>query len=152
VFADQSFSQLVTNPLAQAYLRDVGIGLSTGIGLPFCVVAVALLIETHILFSLWASFLVFQLWNLLGWRQLQPETGLPWRHQQGIGAFVAYAGLAIFVARRYLKEIGLRVLGLGKADPDSLIAREVWTYRLALICLATRWPSWRCGGSGPRWG
>src|ERR1051325_11612630 len=66
VFQVPSFAEYVTSPILKEYLKNVGVSVGSGIGLSLCVMAIALLIETDILFSLWASFLIFQLWFLFG--------------------------------------------------------------------------------------
>ena len=129
------FATFVTSPVMKAYLENVGIGTGIGIGFSFCVLAIALLIETDILFSLWASFLIFQLWRLGGkaynWSRFP---GYPWEFQQAMGGFIAYAGLAVFVGRQHLLKV-LRI-AFGRLPTDSDEPTELVSYRTALLLLA----------------
>lgn len=127
------FGSLVTNPLAKAYLQDVAMDLGwIGAGFTFSMLAIALLIDTQVLFSLWASFFLFQLWNLFGkafnWTRFP---GYPWKFQQHMGAFIGYALLALFVGRRHLAQVFRVIFSVG--DSARLPQRgERGTYRLAL--------------------
>ncbi len=126
-----SFAQYVTNPLLKAYLGSVGIGIGAGLGLSFCALAIALLIETDILFAMFSMFLIFQLWNLFGKAfNLTSIPGYPWADQQGMGGFIAYALLAVFVGRAHLWH-ALRT-ALGRPDPLDQ-SQEVTTHRTAFI-------------------
>ena len=95
-----ALAPLVESPLAKAYLRDVTVP-----GLCLTILAIGLLIQTDILFSLWVCFFLYQLWNLAGPAlNMNQYPGYPWRFQQSMGAFIAYALLALFVGRRHLIE------------------------------------------------
>jgi len=127
----QSFQSYVNDPVLKAYLTNVGIGLGTSIGLPLCVLAIALLIETDILFSLWSMFLIFQLWNLFGRMfNLTRYAGYPWDFQQGMGGFIAYALLAVIVGRHHLAKVFRLVFRRGATAED---AAEIMSYRTALL-------------------
>ena len=131
---DVPFAHYVDSPLLKAYLTNVGIGIGTGLGLSFCVLAIALLIETDILFALWTSFLLFQLWFLFGKAaNFTQVPGYPWEFQQAMGGFIAYAGLAIFVGRQHLLNVFRAVIGRRKIPEE---AAEVASYRTALLMIA----------------
>ena len=101
-----SFQGYVNSPVLKAYLGSVGIGLGSPIGLSLCVLAIALLIETDILLSLWSMFLIFQLWHLCGRAfNLTRFPGYPWESTQGMGGFIAYALLAVIVGRHHLAKV-----------------------------------------------
>lgn len=129
------FSSYVTSPVFKAYLENVGIAIASGgIGFSFCILAIGLLIETDILFSLWSLFLIFQLWNLFG--KLFNYTrfaGYPWEHQQTMGAFIAYALLAMVVGRHHLWQALRAALGYRTALDQS---QEVTSYRTAFLMIA----------------
>ena len=129
-----AFVNYVSSPLLKAYLANVGIGIGTRLGLSMSVMAISLLIETDILFTLWATFLVFQLWNLFGKAfSFTAAPGYPWEHQQTIGGFIAYALLALFVGRQHL----LKVLGaaFGREQLPGQ-TQEVTSYRAAILMVA----------------
>ncbi len=125
------FGSFVTSPTLKAYLQNVGIGVSSNTGFSFCVLAIALLIETDVLFALWSVFLIFQLWNLFGkvfnYTQF---AGYPWEHQQSMGGFIAFALMAIVVGRHHLRKVFRAILGR-PTDLDQ--KQEVVSYRTALL-------------------
>jgi hypothetical protein len=140
------FSTFVTSPTLKAYLQNVGIGVSSNTGFSFCILAIALLIETDVLFALWSVFLIFQLWNLFGKVfNYNQYAGYPWEHQQTMGAFIAYALLAVIVGRHHLGKVWRAVLGR-PTDLDQ--SQEVVSYRTALLmvvaalCLFVGWGIW----------
>jgi hypothetical protein len=120
-------NSLFTNPLIKVYLTN-----ASGISISFTMLAIALLIETDILFSMWASFLLFQFTQVFGkafnWNKF---AGYPWDWQQTIGAFIGYAMVALVAARRHLGRIWRHLIGKERLD-DS---REVVSYRVAVIML-----------------
>ena len=119
-----------TSPVLKAFFSEFGSG-GLGLGMAFCLLAVTLLIETDVLFSLWLTFFVFQLWRAFGKAfNFTRFPGYPWEHQQGMGAFIAFALLALFVGRHHL----VRVFGLiiGRATPPEHRA-EAQTYRGGLL-------------------
>ncbi len=129
-----AFVNYVSNPLLKACLANVGIGIGTGLGLSMSVMAISLLIETDILFTLWATFVVFQLWNLFGKAfNFTATPGYPWEHQQTIGGFIAYAFLALFVGRQHLTK-ALRAAFGGEHMPEQ--SQEVASYRTAILMVA----------------
>jgi hypothetical protein len=129
-----TFGEYVTSPVMKAYLKDVGIGAGHVFGLSLCLLAIALLIETDILFSLWACFLIFQLWHLFGRVfTLTRYPGYPWQFQQAMGAFIGYALLAVFVGRHHLAHVGRLILGRGRPGEDISAQEEVVSYRWAVV-------------------
>jgi hypothetical protein len=127
------------------------------LGISLCLVPIALLIETEVLFSLWSMFLIFQLWNLFGRAfNFTRIPGYPWESQQAMGGFVAYALLALFVGRHHLGRVWRLVAGRGGAAGEDAVAlaAEVRTYRWALILvvvsllLLVAWGIWTQMGAG----
>jgi hypothetical protein len=137
VFPDGNLSEYFNSPLAKAFFRDVSIGgKSVGMGLSYCILAIALLIETNVLFSLWVTFLLFQLWNLFGPAfNFNRFPGYPWRHQQGMGSFIAFAILALYIGRRHLKEVFTRIFRGARPGETSPIERDVWMYRISVLMI-----------------
>jgi hypothetical protein len=124
-----SLSDYVSNPVVKAFLSEVTLG-SMVPGISFCILAVALLIETDVLLSLWLTFIVFQLWRAFGQAfNFTRYPGYPWEHQQTMGGFIAFALLALFVARHHLGRVCGLVLGRGNASER----REAWAYRGAIL-------------------
>jgi hypothetical protein len=136
VFNVATFGEYFTSPVIKAFLQNVGIGVGTGIGLSLCLLAIALLIETDILFSLWAFFILFQLWHLFGKAfTLTRYPGYPWEFQQAMGAFIGYALLAVFVGRHHLVRVFRLVIGRGKPGEDTSSQDEVVSYRQAVLLI-----------------
>jgi hypothetical protein len=135
-------AQLVENPLVKAYLKDVTVPV-----LCLTILSVALLIQTDVLFSLWACFFLFQLWNLAGPAlNMNRFPGYPWRFEQNMGAFIAYALLAVYVGRRHLLEaVKLAFSSVAKAGTRAAEAHE-HRVSLALVALSfiflAWWGSW----------
>ena len=136
------------NPVLKAFFEACGAG-GTLTGFSFCVLAVSLLIETDVLFSLWITFAFFQLWPACGKAfNLTRFAGYPWEHQQTMGGFIAFALLALFVGRHHLKRVFRLVCSRAAgADRD-----EAWTYRGALLLVAVSlaaiagWSIWTHAG------
>jgi len=126
------FDTYVASPVLKAYLKNVGVGLGSPVGLSFCVLAIALLIETDILLSLWSMFLIFQLWHLCGRAfNLTRFPGYPWDAQQGMGGFIAYAVLAVIVGRHHLVKVFRLVFR--RTTAGAVAEPEVVSYRTALL-------------------
>jgi hypothetical protein len=124
-----SLASYVNNPVLKAFLSELGSG-GLGLGLAFCVLAIVLLIETDVLCSLWLTFFVFQLWRAFGKAfNLTRFPGYPWEHQQTMGGFIAFAGLALFVGRHHLARVFRLIAGRGL----PVERREARTYRGALL-------------------
>ncbi len=116
-----------TNPLLKAFFQNAGMAVV------FSVLSIGLLLETDILFSIWVSFFLFQLWFVFGQAfNFTRYAGYPWQNQQGIGSFIAYAFLAIFAARRHLGLIFRHLIGKIKLDD----AHEIVSYRTAALMVA----------------
>jgi hypothetical protein len=151
-FGHGSFADYVDNPVLKAFLSEVSMdGIGLGLGLTFCLLAVVLLIETDVLFSLWLTFFVFQLWRAFGKAfNLTRYAGYPWEHQQTMGGFIAFAVLALFVGRHHLARV-FRLI-LGHCLPAE--RREAWTYRGALLLVfaslaaVAGWSVWTQMGLG----
>ncbi|MHB9025274.1 MAG: DUF6785 family protein [Armatimonadota bacterium] len=120
-------STYVTHPLLKVFLQNMTITL----WLTF--LAIALFVETDILFSMFACYVLFQVLFVLGKAfNFDSVPGYPWQHQQTIGAFLGYAALAIFMGRKHLAQIFRHVLGRTKLNEGE----EVVSYRTALIMVA----------------
>lgn len=118
-----------SNPVLKAFFDAFGAG-GTGSGFAFCILAVALLIETDVLFSLGLTFVVFQLWPACGKAfNLTRYAGYPWEHQQTMGGYIAFALLALFVGRHHL----MRVFRLAFSRAAGAERDEAWTCRGALL-------------------
>jgi len=145
-------SQFVDNPVLKAFLSEVRFdGLGIELGFSFCLLAIALLIETDVLLSLWLTFFVFQLWRAFGKAfNLVRFPGYPWEHQQTMGGFIAFAILALFVGRHHLVRVFRLCFGGGLPEER----REAWTYRgalllvLAALAAIAGWSVWTQMGIG----
>ena len=146
-----NFNSYVSSPVMKALLQNVGIGQGgTGMGISLVLLAIALLIETDILFSLWSMFLLFQFWNFGGKAfNLTRYAGYPWDFQQAMGGFIMYALLAVFVGRHHLANVWRTITGR-QPDPGG----EVMSYRSALLLLVAAflaivgWGIWTKMGAG----
>ena len=133
---------LVENPLAKAFLKDVTVPL-----LCLTILSIALLIQTDVLFSLWACYFLFQIWNFAGPAfNMNQFPRYPWRFEQNMGAFIAFALLAVYVGRRHLLEaVKLAFSSVAKAGTRAAEARE-HRMSLALVALSfillAGWGSW----------
>ncbi len=115
-----------TSPTMKAYLQNVQMNTV------FCLLAITLLVEKDILFSIWTSFLLFQFLYMFGKVfNFNQYAGYPWEWQQAIGSFIAFAVLAIFVARRHLQKVFRHIFGAKLFDESE----EIMTYRTALLCI-----------------
>lgn len=122
-------SDYFNNPVFKAFFEAFGAG-GTIHGFAFCIMAVALLIETDVLFSLWCAFAIFQLWPAFGKAfNLNRFAGYPWEHQQTMGGYIVFAGLALFMGRQHLKH----VYNLVFDRTVSMKHAEARTYRGALL-------------------
>ena len=136
----------VTDPLLKAFLGNCFVNLL------FALLAIMLLVETDILFSVWFTFLLFQLMPMFGkmfnWNGIP---GYPWEFQQSVGAFIAFAILAIWYARRHLAKVFLHILGKESSLDDS---QEIISYRAAIlfillsVVLLVLWGAWTKMGWG----
>lgn len=121
-----SLATYAANPQLKAYLTNFMVCLL------FSLFSIALLMETDILFSIWVCFALFQFMNLFGsafnWTRFQ---GYPYEYQQAVGAFIAFAVLALIAARRHLGNVFRHLVGRIKLD-DS---QEIVSYRTAFLMI-----------------
>jgi len=100
---------------------------------PF-VVGLSFFLPQDVSFSCWVFYLFRKAMQIFaaatGWGQLK---GAPFLVEQAWGAWMAFAGLAVWSARRHLAMVWRTALGLPGGIDDS---REPMPYRAALICLA----------------
>lgn len=128
VWEEVHTADLVTSPALKAYLGSVWISVI------FTLLSVALLVETDILFSVWSTFLLWQLFPLFGKVfTFNKYPGYPWDMGQSGGAFLAFALLAVIVARRHLIDVGKQVLGIGRRKIDD--SQELASYRWATVMI-----------------
>ncbi len=143
VWGTVNLDQFFLNPLTKAYLAEVQI---TPESVSIVILAVALLIETDVLFSLWGFFLIFQLFNLFGPAlNFNRFPGYPWRHQQAMGAFIAYAGLALFVGRKHLRDVFALIVrrhAPAAAREDQSHYRVAAAMILASLGVLAAWGAW----------
>ena len=127
MWGNPNLDTYVTDPILKAFLGGCMMNLV------FSLLAIMLLVETDILFSIWFTFLLFQLFPMFGKAfNFNAIPGYPWEWQQAIGSFVAFAVLAIFTARRHLVKVFQHILGMKTALDDT---KEVISYRAALLCI-----------------
>jgi hypothetical protein len=129
----------VSDPLLKSYLQNVSIQVV------FCLLAIALLVETDILFSIWSCFLIFQVLFFCGkafnWGRYP---GYPWEFQQSMGAFLGFAVLAVFTGRRHLMQVIRHIAGRIHLDDSA----ELVSYRWAAVFLTVSvaflgfWGAW----------
>lgn len=116
----------VTNPLLKAYLQNAWVNII------FSLLAITLLMETDMLFSIWVSFFIVQLFYLFGKSlNFNRFSGYPWDWSQSIGSFIAFALVAIIVARRHLWNIMKHLLGKVTLNDSD----EAVSYRTAFIMI-----------------
>ena len=126
-YSSPQLSSFFTNPLLKVYFQNASLSIV------FCLLAIGLLVETDILFSIWVTFFLFQFFHLFGKAfNFTRFAGYPWEWQQGIGSFIAFAGLAVIAARRHLAQIWLHLWGKIKLDDTH----ETVSYRTAAGLLA----------------
>jgi len=139
------FASKVQSPELKAYLG------ATTYTIVFCILAIALLIETDILFTIWISYLIFSLFYLFGKIfGFNTINGYPWEFQQSIGAFLAYAVLAIFTARHHLKNVFMHIVGKKPMDDKGEMASYKSAIVLIILSLASivGWSIWTKMGIG----
>ena len=139
-----TFASKVQNPALKAYLS------STTYTVVFCMLAIALLIETDILFTIWISYLIFSLFYLFGYFSFNGINGYPWQFQQSIGSFLAYAILAIVTARHHLKNVFLHIFGKKKMNDSNEMTSYKSAFVLIIISIASiiGWSIWTNMGIG----
>jgi len=116
-----------TNPLLKAFFQNCGLSLT------FCLLAIGMLVETDILFSIWVTFFLFQFLYMFGKAfNFNRFAGYPWEWSQAIGSFIGYAALAVIAARRHLSQIWLHLWGKITLDDKQ----ETVSYRMAAGMIA----------------
>ncbi|HOF87272.1 MAG TPA: hypothetical protein PLZ36_04075 [Armatimonadota bacterium] len=139
VWAPVSLHTYVAHPLWKAFLQQVAITL------PLTLLAIALLVETDVLFSVWACYLLFQLWHVAGKvGNFSRYPGYPWAPQQHIGSFLGYGLLALFVARKHLWHLLRHLAGREAMDArDELVSyRAAAGFVLLSLMLLIGWGIW----------
>lgn len=106
---------------------------------PF-VTGIAYLLSTEVTFSYWCFYLLTKVQLVVcaagGWRMpgASPESDAPYLPNQGAGAFLALALIALWVNRAYLGQVLRRAAGLAPALRGE--DREPLPYRWAVVGLA----------------
>ncbi|HEY3418544.1 MAG TPA: DUF6785 family protein, partial [Armatimonadota bacterium] len=117
-------SNYATNPTLKVFLTN----LTVSLWLTF--LAITLFVETDVLLSTLLCYILFQLVFVCGKRfNFDSIPGYPWEGQQTIGAFIGYAVLALFMARKHLGKVFLHIIGKVKMDESE----EVVSYRTAAL-------------------
>jgi len=101
------------------------------------VTAIAFFIELDMLLSIvvffWLAKIPYYFGESMGWKTIRgPLDSFPFPHEQHIGAFLALAVVAVWIARKHLAAVARRALGLAGGADDS---GEVMRYRSALALL-----------------
>ncbi len=97
--------------------------------------SVAFFIELDMLLSIlvfyWLAKIPYYFGETMGWKTIRgPLDSFPFPHEQHIGAFLALALVTVWIARRHLKAVALRVIGRPDGADDSA---EVMRYRTAAL-------------------
>ncbi|MEI6518769.1 MAG: DUF6785 family protein [bacterium] len=145
MWGGQSLATYVDNPNLKALLGNM-----TPV-IIFSLLAITLLIETELLFSIWCGFFLFQFMFMFGkmykWNRF---SGYPWEWQQAIGSFIAYALIGVYAARKHLTKVIDAVFKRKSIDDSS----EILSYRAALvfiiisILVLVLWGCWTKMGAG----
>ncbi len=118
------------------YLSDPRWGLMWEVKFTVSAVALSLAVfmELNVLLSLVVGFFLYRALFWIGeFTNFKTYTGYPFRYEQAIGAYIAYAAVVVFFTRRYLGRV-LRQ-ALGRANVQSA-RTETFSYRAALLLLA----------------
>ena len=143
IWGNPTLATYVTDPNVKAFLNGCFINMI------FSLLAIMLLVETDILFSIWATFLLFQLLPMFGKMfNFNRFPGYPWEWSQAVGSFIAFAILAIFNARRHLVKVFQRILGQANLVDDS---QEAVSYRAAILFILLSVVMLIVWGSGRIW-
>ncbi|MHB9023369.1 MAG: DUF6785 family protein [Armatimonadota bacterium] len=117
-------SNFFTHPLLKAYFEKLPIAFW------FFFFSITLLVETDILLSMWLTAVLFQFLYVLGKAfNLERHAGYPWDWQQNIGAFIAYALLAMIIGRKHLTQVFRHLIGRARMDERG----EIVSYRTAAL-------------------
>lgn len=108
-------------------------------------VSIAIFFELNVLFSLVLGFFMFRALYWVGETSgLKVYAGYPFKYEQAVGAYVAYALLVVFFARKYLWKV-LEAAAKGRRE---VWAGEAMSYPVALGVLALAfvgvgaWAAW----------
>jgi len=111
-------------------------------------IALFLLVELNVLLSLVVGYWLYraQFWvgQANGWTS---QPAFPFRHEQSLGAYLAYAAMILILAWRHVRDVLLHFVGRGPSD-------KVRTYRGALLALVVAgagivvWGVWAGIGAG----
>ena len=109
-------------------------------------VSLAMFMELNILLSLVVGFFIYRSLFWIGeFTNLKTYTGYPFRYEQAIGGFLAYAGVVVFFTRKYLWRVCKQAFGRENAASGKV---ETFSYRTAIILLlacfllAAMWAAW----------
>jgi hypothetical protein len=146
-FFNNSIPSLEVDISLKQYLQDPRFGTmwDTSFTVKGLFVSFAVFMELNVLLSLVVGYFMYK---SLGWvgefTNLKTYTGYPFRYEQTIGSYLAYAALVVFFTRKYLWKVLKLACGRDTESPG----RETFTYRTAfLIILACflgmiGWAAW----------
>jgi hypothetical protein len=97
---------------------------------PFAI-GVCFFLPVDLAFSCWFFFLFWQGQRVLASSMGVAIPGFPFINDQSAGGYLALCLIALYVSRKYLKEIFLHMLGKAKVDES----REALPYRMAALLL-----------------
>jgi hypothetical protein len=125
-----NLGEWVTHPLIQKWFIHGGVH----VGVSFSMLAIALMVEKDVLFSIWVSYLVVSLFYLMGWvfKWYPYVYDYPGLAYQGSGGFLALGLIALLTARKHLRRVFAHVLGGEQMDETQ----EIVSYRTALLLVA----------------
>ncbi len=108
--------------------------------------SLAMFMELNVLLSLVIGFFIYRSLFWIGeFTNLKTFTGYPFRYEQTIGAYLAYAGVVVFFTRKYLWRVLKQAFG---REQDTSGRVETFSYRAAVILLlacflgAALWAAW----------
>ncbi len=103
-------------------------------GLSLLLISIAIFFELNVLLSLVVGFFLYRslfiLGNFFNWKVI---SGYPFRYEQSIGAYLAYAAVVLFFTRKYIFRIFR--YAFSKRNKEAS-AGEAFSYRTAFIVLA----------------
>lgn len=129
------------------YLSDPNWGAMWQVtfGVSIILLSICMFFELNVLISLVIGFFGFRalywLGESSGWKVY---TGFPFKHEQTVGAYLGYALVVVFLARKYLKSVVVSALKNDRSASDG----EAMSYRTALLLLAavfvafSIWAAW----------
>jgi len=97
---------------------------------PFAI-GVCFFLPVDLAFSCWFFFLFWQAQRVLTSALGVTKPGYPFVNDQTAGGYLALCLIALWVSRKYLKEVFLHVIGRARLDES----REVFPYRVIVILL-----------------